>query len=140
MFLKYQNFSFYGRLSEGYIIRYWKNCTFWKLANICISTGVLLRIYRSKSANFGFGGRYWGDLKILRSKSWNFDSFRILWPFKVDNFVKICQNITIFEPNCHRKNLSPTKINLESWKLICMYKLNKLSFFRNFDFLPVMAL
>ena len=49
---------------------------------------------------------------------------RIVSPFKVVNFVKICQNIAIFKPNFHRKNLSPpTKINLESWKLAWMYLL-----------------
>ena len=30
----------------------------------------------------------------------------ILSPFKIVNFVKICQNIAIFEPNFQRKNIS----------------------------------
>ena len=70
---------------------------------------------------FRFGKRYWGDLKLLYNKSWNFD-FSVLYdPLKVVNFGKFCQNIAIFEPKFHIKILSPpTKINLEIWKLACM--------------------
>ena len=93
MFLNYQNFSLYEHL------RWITIC--WKIENLCIQTGVFLGICWSKSGNFGFREIYWGDLKILRSNVWIFD-FLTLQSF--------------FEPNFHRKNLSPaTKINLENF-------------------------
>ena len=122
MFLNYQVFSFYGCFSEGDTNKYRKNRIFWEIAFFCILTSHFVGNYWSKSANFGFGERYWGDLKILRSKSWNFDFLRFYHPSKLSIFVKICQNIAIFEPNFQWKNQSPlTKFSLESWKLACMY-------------------
>ena len=94
---------------------------------------------------FRFGKRYWGDLKLLYNKSWNFD-FSVLYdPLKVVDFGKFCQNIAIFEPKFHIKILSPpTKINLEIWKLACMtYRCvskTKSAFLEIFIFLTVMAL
>ena len=40
MFLNYQNFSFYKRLSEGHTVKYKKNRTVLKIAKFCIYTGV----------------------------------------------------------------------------------------------------
>ena len=33
IFLNYQNFLFYEHCREGNTTKYWKNCTFWKIAN-----------------------------------------------------------------------------------------------------------
>ena len=88
MFLNYQVFSFYGCLSEGDTNKYRKNRIFWEIAFFCILTSHFLGIYWSKSANFGFGERYWCNLKILSSKFWNFDFSEFYDPSKLSILSK----------------------------------------------------
>ena len=121
MFLNYQNFSFYKHLNEGHTKKYRKNSTFWETANFCIQSKSFFRDLLVQKCQFWF----WREI-LMWSKDFiqqilKFWFFRILWPFKVVNFVKICKNIAIFEPNFHRINLfPPRKIDLESWNLAYM--------------------
>ena len=108
MFL-YQHFSRYERLNESLTIVYRKNCTFWKKANFCIQ--------RNQSANFGYGERYWGDLKILGSNFWNFDFSGFFYPSKLSIFTKSAKLLE-FSNLIFREF---TKINIEAWKLACIY-------------------
>ena len=85
MFLNHQIFSFYDGLNEGRLLKYGKNCTFWEIVDLNNS---FLGIYWPESAKFGFGQRYWCDLKILCSKSWNVDGSEFYDPSKLSILSK----------------------------------------------------